>query len=761
MGWLMLRELQSAGASTIPIILDVLHCKRAAWLIFVECPRNSQPMRRFRFYLFAFLLLACLSAPFFLGGQNAPAPQKNRVSQERRVPRASLLRHGSSAPNDLRSAVPVTLGHSVIALTGPWKFHIGDNSQWADPNFDDSTWEKVDLSAKEESLDPIMGFPGFVPGWTAKGHAGYSGFAWYRIRVRITGADEPLAVLGPSSFDDSFQLFSNGRLIGSFGDFNGPVPTIYVNRAVRFALPAASVQSGPDGTTVIAFRFYMAPRTLLQSDHPGGLHAPPVIGFASAITAAYHVAWEDQYRSALPAAAHLIWSLLFAVLALMLYFFDRTETILLWPVGACLAGALSGVLLFLEITTGLMTSLQESIAFDVTVPLFIGLWLMTFWAYSGLRGKKWLRNAIAVLILWYISTSVLFEVLLLGGKVSHRVFAANTINEFAVNAAGLALSITIAWLGWRRPHREHWTLFLALLFFAVPALTPVLRMLHIRTIWLPFRVPIELNEISELAMLICFSFVLLRHFRSSQRRQQALEEDVKQAQQVQHVLIPEKLQQVPGLSIESEYRPAREVGGDFFQIIPQPSDGSVLIVVGDVTGKGLQAGMLVALIVGAIRSTAEVSSDPLDMIDALNRRLCGRGESHATCLALRIDADGSVALANAGHLPPYLNGKELSMDGALPLGMDTDAEFPLTHFQLSPGDTLMLLSDGIAEAQDKKGQLFGFERIRKLLEKPISAAQVATAAQTFGQQDDICVLRIVREAKVAEHHTAEPALAMG
>ncbi len=678
-----------------------------------------------------------------------------------RVPQVSHLSPGTIPAGESSPAIPIALGHSVVALTGPWKFHIGDNSAWADPNFDDSAWEKVDLSAKEESLDPIMGFPGFVPGWTAKGHPGYSGFAWYRIRVRISGADEPLALLGPSSFDDSFQIFTNGRLIGSFGDFNRPVPSLYVNRAVRFALPAASVQSSPDGTTVIAFRFYMAPRTLLQANDPGGLHAPPVIGLWNAITAAYHVAWEDQYRSALPTLAHMIWSLLFAVLALMLYFFDRTETILLWPVGACLAGALSWVLLFLEVTTGLMTSLQESVAFDVTLPLYIGLWLMTFWAYSGLGEKKWLRNLIAILVVWQILASVLFEFLLLGGKVSQSVFAAHHINGFATDAAGLALSIAIAWLGWQRPHREHWTLFLALFFFAVPTLNPALRLLHIQTIWLPFRVPIYLNEVSELAMLICFSFVLLRHFRSSQRRQQALEEDVKQAQQVQHVLIPEELQKIPGLTIESEYRPAREVGGDFFQIIPHPSDGSVLIVVGDVTGKGLQAGMLVALIVGAIRSTAEASSNPLDMIEALNRRLCGRGESHATCLALRIDADGTATLANAGHLPPYLNGKELPMDGALPLGMDTDTEFPLTHFQLSPGDTLMLLSDGIAEAQDKQGQLFGFERIRKLLERPISAAQVATAAQTFGQQDDICVLRVVREAKIAEHHAAEPALVMG
>ncbi len=693
-------------------------------------------MERFRVSRLAVLILAWVSVPIAVRGQ-AISPQQRAVADP----------------------VPVALGHSVVALTGPWKFRIGDNPQWADPNFDDSGWENVDLSANQSSLDPIMGFPGFVPGWTAKGHPGYSGFAWYRIRVRITGADEPLALLGPSSFDDSYQLFTNGRLVGSFGDFNRPVPTLYVNRAVRFALPSAEMQGGTDGTTVIAFRFYMAPRTLLQTNAPGGLHNPPVIGFASAITAAYHVAWEDQYRSVAFMLVVLLCFSVFAALVFVLYVFDQTETILLWLLGASLAGAANYAVILLQVTTAWATALQGSIAGAVTVALLIGLWLMTFWAYFGLQQKKWLRTVIAVLILCGISIAVLSEVLLLGGHASRNALIATIIGGIVVNIFAVAVSLTIAWLGWRRPQREHWTLFAALIFFVAPVLNPALRLLHVPMTWFLFRVPIQFSGVCQLATLICFSFVLLRHFRSSQRRQQAMEEDVKQAQQVQQVLIPEELQQVPGLSIESEYRPAREVGGDFFQIIPHP-DGSVLIVVGDVTGKGLQAGMLVALIVGAIRSSAETSSDPLDMIGALNRRLCGRGDSHATCLALHINANGAVALANAGHLPPYLNGRELPMDGALPLGMTSDAEFPVSHFQLQPGDTLLLLSDGIVEAQDKSGQLFGFERIRKLLEKPISAAQIASAAQNFGQQDDISVLRIVRAATFELAAREEPALAI-
>jgi serine phosphatase RsbU (regulator of sigma subunit) len=98
------------------------------------------------------------------------------------------------------------------------------------------------------------------------------------------------------------------------------------------------------------------------------------------------------------------------------------------------------------------------------------------------------------------------------------------------------------------------------------------------------------------------------------------------------------------------------------------------------------------------------------------------------------------------------------MEGALPLGMKVNAEFSVMRFQFAPGDTLMLMSDGIAEAQDEHGQLFGFDCILQLLKKQISAAEIATVAQNFGQQDDISVLSVTRTA-VLKTASLEPALA--
>jgi serine phosphatase RsbU (regulator of sigma subunit) len=135
------------------------------------------------------------------------------------------------------------------------------------------------------------------------------------------------------------------------------------------------------------------------------------------------------------------------------------------------------------------------------------------------------------------------------------------------------------------------------------------------------------------------------------------------------------------------------------------------------------------------------------LLQALNRRVLGRADAQATCLAMRIAADGEVIVANAGHMPPYLNGEPVAMEGALPLGMIEGAEFSEMLFQLKDGDRLVLLSDGLVEATDPNGNLFGFERVHDLLRTATTAAGIATAAQTFGQEDDISVISVTRTGK--------------
>jgi serine phosphatase RsbU (regulator of sigma subunit) len=156
--------------------------------------------------------------------------------------------------------------------------------------------------------------------------------------------------------------------------------------------------------------------------------------------------------------------------------------------------------------------------------------------------------------------------------------------------------------------------------------------------------------------------------------------------------------------------------------------------------------MLVALIVGAIRTAVEGSTDPLFVLETLNRQLVGRHSALATCLALSIAADGSVTLANAGHIPPYLNGAPVAMEGALPLGMIDGADFSVMRFPLIAGDTLVVMSDGVPEATNEKGELFGFDRIAQLLAGKLTISALAEAAQQHGQNDDISLVALTRTA---------------
>jgi serine phosphatase RsbU (regulator of sigma subunit) len=213
------------------------------------------------------------------------------------------------------------------------------------------------------------------------------------------------------------------------------------------------------------------------------------------------------------------------------------------------------------------------------------------------------------------------------------------------------------------------------------------------------------------------------------RRQAQLEGELAAAQQVQQVLLPEEIEPVPGFAVETVYQPAQQVGGDFFQILPA-GEGGLLVVVGDVAGKGLPAAMLVSVLVGAIRATADHTNNPEELLASLNDRLVGRGGSgFSTALAAHILSNGTVRIANAGHLSPYLDGREVVLPGAL------------------PGSRLTFYSDGVIEAQNPRGELFGFDRAKDISTQP--AATIAETAMQFGQEDDITVVTITRAAAIA------------
>jgi hypothetical protein len=237
-----------------------------------------------------------------------------------------------------------------------------------------------------------------------------------------------------------------------------------------------------------------------------------------------------------------------------------------------------------------------------------------------------------------------------------------------------------------------------------------------------------------------------RRYARTHAEKATLEGEMAAAREVQRMMVPEDLPLIAGYVVETVYRPAAEVGGDFYQVIPLKS-GRTLIVIGDVSGKGLRAAMIVSMIVGMLSIVSGSTDEPDEILGELNRRLCGRTHgSFATCLVIRLDNEGRLALANAGHLPPYLNGTEIPFTGSEPLGLIESASYTQTTLQMRAGDRALLLTDGIAEARNEHGILFGFSRVESLLHDGASARSVAEAAQQHGQNDDLTVISIARQA---------------
>jgi serine phosphatase RsbU (regulator of sigma subunit) len=131
------------------------------------------------------------------------------------------------------------------------------------------------------------------------------------------------------------------------------------------------------------------------------------------------------------------------------------------------------------------------------------------------------------------------------------------------------------------------------------------------------------------------------------------------------------------------------------------------------------------------------------VLTRLNRQLAEtHDEGFITCICARVMPEGEVTVANAGHLPPYRNGEEMLLEPDLPLGIAPEEKYGEHGFRLEGGDRLMLLSDGVVEARNGRGELFGFARTQAISAEPATA--IAKAALRHGQADDITVLTLTR-----------------
>ncbi len=218
-----------------------------------------------------------------------------------------------------------------------------------------------------------------------------------------------------------------------------------------------------------------------------------------------------------------------------------------------------------------------------------------------------------------------------------------------------------------------------------------------------------------------------------------IEREIELAASIQRVLLPSALPDVPGLELAGGNRPTRQVGGDYFDVLPLP-DGSVVLCVADVSGKGVPAALLVSTVHACVHLLLDGGGlDLPSLVARLNRHLYGFSvtRKYATLFLARYEpATRTLRWVNAGHNPGLLlsgEGLTLLESGGVPVGMLPGVTHPEERTSLAPGDLLVLYSDGITEANDPAEEEFGMERLTRLVRRGVSLPAAQLSASIFDE----------------------------
>jgi serine phosphatase RsbU (regulator of sigma subunit)/predicted ester cyclase len=251
-----------------------------------------------------------------------------------------------------------------------------------------------------------------------------------------------------------------------------------------------------------------------------------------------------------------------------------------------------------------------------------------------------------------------------------------------------------------------------------------------------------------------------RRLEQEMREREHLEQELRVARRIQQASLPEEVPILEGWQIAPFYQPAREVGGDFYDFF-ELEDGRVGVVVGDATGKGVSAALVAAATSSMVRAVAQAlgSSSPGEVLARVNETLVARIPSNmfVTCFYAILDPNsGRFTYANAGHDLPYLwhggDCEELRARG-MPLGLMAGMSYEEKEIVFEAGEAALLYSDGLVEAHDPKGEMFGFPRLRALVaehaEEPslgdfLLQKLYSFVGEGWEQEDDITLLTLER-----------------
>jgi hypothetical protein len=594
-----------------------------------------------------------------------------------------------------------------LAVYAQVRYQFGDDPKWADPRFDDSSW------------------PVAEPGRFPMPPEGSNGMVWLRYRVPAPPDQSPLAVrlARENGACTPGEFWINGVRIASQGQFPPQPLTLTLCQTNVFDLPGEVVQPGEPA--VFAWRGWVAP--IFTS---GIEYAPPVLFGVEIGPRDYVRSRENEVRASgrlasLPDLILNLLQLLIALSVLAVWWRTRTQT-LFWFAAFTLAWSAMGLLYRVTVAPGMPHLAYWSInwagwlAFELALIQFMK-------CASG--APRWPILALRTLCLAWCMMPY-FPVLLVTGSLSPVHLPLNLALGVALFLGHMALALWMLVRGQRETRGLAITLFLAGLAYLLVDNLGIVTTFRIGEFLL------TPDNLFTTLVIIAMCYLLLSRLWADWRKKEELDAEFEAAREMQESLV-QQLPETPGFVMETAYRPASHVGGDFYRVFTA-NDGALLVVAGDVSGKGLKAAMTVSVLAGAMESIE--TREPGLFLTKLNRAAMAHVRSgFVTCCAALIRRNGEAVIANAGHLAPYRDGREVEVDAGLPLGIVTDASYTETT---THGDRFVFVSDGEVEAENARRELFGFDRTRSMSVKP--AREIAEAAQAWGQNDDITVVTVRR-----------------
>jgi serine phosphatase RsbU (regulator of sigma subunit)/predicted ester cyclase len=248
------------------------------------------------------------------------------------------------------------------------------------------------------------------------------------------------------------------------------------------------------------------------------------------------------------------------------------------------------------------------------------------------------------------------------------------------------------------------------------------------------------------------------------REREQFEHELRVAQRIQQALLPKELPLLDNWEIVPYYQPAREVGGDFYDILTLP-DGRVGVIIGDVSGKGIAAALVMANTQSVLRAVSQVSATPGELLSQVNEVLWTYIPTNmfVTCFCGILNPEsGRFTYANAGHNPPLRKhgGKPTDLRATgMPLGLMPGMTYEVKATVLLPGDGVLFYSDGLIEAHNTEREMLGSRRLKSLVTEHVSGAKHLTAyvvaelrrftGEHWEQEDDITLVTLERLAAKA------------